>query len=156
MKLDQMTKFQIVIPRCKLTVILEGPRDLDERTALSLAILRRITDFFGANHTDPNAYQSGWICHYTHSYANNYLREPKGIFLRNALKTETKEQPVGFGIRMLRLQNGWNQSELAHHAGVNRTHLSQIEKGKCKIRPETLAKIEKALGLPTLPNTPSS
>jgi transcriptional regulator with XRE-family HTH domain len=40
---------------------------------------------------------------------------------------------LGRRIRSLRLRKGWTQVDLAVHLGINRGHLSDLEKGKREI-----------------------
>lgn len=56
--------------------------------------------------------------------------------------------PTGDALREMRLDLGFKQRELAELAGVSQAALSDIETGaQMRPKPETLAKIEKALGL---------
>lgn len=56
--------------------------------------------------------------------------------------------PTGDAIREMRLDLGFKQRELAELAGISQAALSDIETGaQMRPKPETLAKIEKALGL---------
>ena len=51
-----------------------------------------------------------------------------GMSSANLLCTE-----LGKGIRSLRGRKGWTQVEMADHLGINRGHLSDLEKGKREI-----------------------
>lgn len=51
---------------------------------------------------------------------------------------------VGNRIRNLREERGWNQEELAHRAGINRTFLGEVERGAKKASIETIEKIANA------------
>lgn len=56
--------------------------------------------------------------------------------------------PTGDALREMRLDLGFKQRELAELAGISQAALSDIETGaQMRPKPETLAKIEKALGL---------
>ncbi|WP_427180045.1 helix-turn-helix domain-containing protein [Paenibacillus sp. TC-CSREp1] len=56
-------------------------------------------------------------------------------------------QQIGESIRLLRLQKGYSQEQLALQAGVNTSHLGQIERGDKNPTIKTLNKI--ATGLDT-------
>lgn len=57
-------------------------------------------------------------------------------------------QNIGEKIRMLRLQKGLSQEQLALHAGLNTSYLGQVERGEKNPTIKTLDKI--ACGLDTL------
>lgn len=50
-------------------------------------------------------------------------------------------------LRELRRRKGWNQRELAKHAGVGQDTISGIEAGRHEPRPSTLKKLADALGV---------
>jgi transcriptional regulator with XRE-family HTH domain len=52
---------------------------------------------------------------------------------------------LGKRIRQLRLRKGWTQIEMAAYLGINRGHLSDLEKGKREICLLTLQVIAKGL-----------
>lgn len=52
---------------------------------------------------------------------------------------------LGKRIRTLRLSKGWTQVEMAVHLGINRGHLSDIERGKREIGLLMLQVIAKGL-----------
>lgn len=56
------------------------------------------------------------------------------------------EQIVGKKISELRTAKGWSQEELAHRAGLNRTHLYRLEGGLQSMTLSTLKAISDALG----------
>lgn len=56
------------------------------------------------------------------------------------------QQKVGQGIRDLRRSRKMTQAELARETGFTQQHIARIEKGHTVPRPQTLEKIEKALG----------
>jgi len=55
----------------------------------------------------------------------------------------------GNHLRTLRLQKGLSQEKLAELAGLHRTYLGGVERGKRNPTLLTLAKIAKALSIPT-------
>jgi transcriptional regulator with XRE-family HTH domain len=54
---------------------------------------------------------------------------------------------LAVGIRGLRLRRGLSQVDLAARAGVNRTVIINAENGRRQIRPSTVRKIARALGV---------
>jgi len=55
---------------------------------------------------------------------------------------------VGEWIRALRVRKGWDQKTLADKAGLNPTHISDIERGAHDPSSKTLRKLARALGVP--------
>jgi transcriptional regulator with XRE-family HTH domain len=53
----------------------------------------------------------------------------------------------GKRVRTLRLDRGWTQEEFAHRTGLNRSYMSEVERGKSDVSLSTLQKIAKALGI---------
>lgn len=53
---------------------------------------------------------------------------------------------MGKKISELRTAKGWSQEELAHRAGLNRTHLYRLEGGLQSMTLSTLKAISDALG----------
>lgn len=51
----------------------------------------------------------------------------------------------GFRIRTLRKDRGLSQEDLAHAAGLHRTHISLIERGQRSVRIETIEALALAL-----------
>jgi len=60
--------------------------------------------------------------------------------------TDIKKQ-LGRRIKELRLKAGYSQEELAAKAGLHRTYMSDIERGKRNVSIENIEKIAKALGV---------
>lgn len=54
---------------------------------------------------------------------------------------------VGQNIKKGRIKKGWKQSTLASASGLNRTYISQIERGEKNIGLVNLEKIAKALNV---------
>lgn len=54
---------------------------------------------------------------------------------------------VGARIRDNRLQRGWRQIDLAAHASISETYISEVETGSSEICLRTLNAIAKAFGL---------
>lgn len=50
-------------------------------------------------------------------------------------------------VRALRKAKGWSQEELAEHAGIHRTFVSQIERATKRSTIDTVDKVAKALGV---------
>jgi DNA-binding XRE family transcriptional regulator len=55
---------------------------------------------------------------------------------------------LGKRVRALRLDRGWTQEELAHRSGLNRSYMSDIERGRSDVSLSTLHKIARPLGIP--------
>ena len=53
----------------------------------------------------------------------------------------------GKRVRTLRLDRGWTQEELAHRSGLNRSYMSEVERGISDVSLSTLQKIAKTLGI---------
>ena len=54
---------------------------------------------------------------------------------------------LGKRVRVLRLDRGWTQEELAHRSGLNRSYMSDIERGRSDVSLSTLQKIARPLGI---------
>lgn len=52
---------------------------------------------------------------------------------------------VGKRIRTLRRRKGWRQIDLAAHAEVSKTHITEVERGKRELCLNTLERIARAL-----------
>jgi transcriptional regulator with XRE-family HTH domain len=61
-------------------------------------------------------------------------------------KEETRTR-IGQRVKALRLLADLSQDELAHRAGLQRTHIGRIEGGKYAVNIETLQAIAEALGM---------
>jgi transcriptional regulator with XRE-family HTH domain len=55
---------------------------------------------------------------------------------------------LGERVRLLRRQVGLSQEELAHRSGMDRTYISQIERGVCNPSVMALLNVAKALDHP--------
>jgi transcriptional regulator with XRE-family HTH domain len=51
----------------------------------------------------------------------------------------------GKRVRALRAERGWTQEELAHRSGLNRSYMSEVERGISDVSLSTLQKIAKTL-----------
>jgi transcriptional regulator with XRE-family HTH domain len=51
-------------------------------------------------------------------------------------------------VRLLRAERGVSQEALAHEAGMNRTYVSDIERGTRNVSIDNLSRLAKALGVP--------
>ena len=54
---------------------------------------------------------------------------------------------LGQRVRALRLDRGWTQEELAHRSGLNRSYMSEVERGRSDVSLSTLQKIARPLGI---------
>jgi transcriptional regulator with XRE-family HTH domain len=54
---------------------------------------------------------------------------------------------LGKRVRALRLDRGWTQEELAHRSGLNRSYMSDVERGRSDVSLSTLQKIARPLGI---------
>jgi transcriptional regulator with XRE-family HTH domain len=54
---------------------------------------------------------------------------------------------LGKRVRALRLDRGWTQEELAHRSGLNRSYMSDVERGRSNVSLSTLQKIARPLGI---------
>jgi XRE family transcriptional regulator, regulator of sulfur utilization len=54
---------------------------------------------------------------------------------------------LGKRVRALRLDRGWTQEELAYRSGLNRSYMSDIERGRSDVSLSTLQKIARPLGI---------
>ena len=56
-------------------------------------------------------------------------------------------ETVAKNIRILRAEQKISQDELAHRAGLQRSHMSNLENAKTDIKISTIEKLAKALGV---------
>jgi transcriptional regulator with XRE-family HTH domain len=54
---------------------------------------------------------------------------------------------LGERIREMRLERGWRQIDLAHHAGLNENYISDLENAKKEACLRTLKSLSSAFGL---------
>jgi DNA-binding XRE family transcriptional regulator len=54
---------------------------------------------------------------------------------------------LGKRVRSLREDRGWTQEELAHRSRLNRSYMSEVERGKSDVSLSTLQKIARPLGI---------
>lgn len=52
---------------------------------------------------------------------------------------------VGHRIRVLRMNKGFSQEDLAFSSGIHRSHMGQIERGGCNITLKTLQRVGRGL-----------
>ena len=121
-----------------LRLSLSSRRSLRERSAQMLTIAQRLIDLEGIDLIESSPmFQS--------DLERMIGFMDRKMSMSHALRTDTPEQKLGFEIRSRRLELGWSQFELARRAGVDRTYLGRLERGRPGMRDSTLAKIEKAL-----------
>ena len=61
----------------------------------------------------------------------------------------TAHQKAGRRVLLARVEAGLSQRALADKSGVDQSTIVRVERGETNIRPMTLAKLAKALGMPT-------
>lgn len=64
------------------------------------------------------------------------------------LTTDTYLQYLGAAIKVVRLEKGWHQIDLATGADMERTYISEVETGKRNLPILHLVRISEALELP--------
>jgi len=63
--------------------------------------------------------------------------------------TDVKAHPeAGRKVLLARLEAGIPQRVLAEHSGVDQSTIVRVEKGEGNVRPMTLGKLARALGMP--------
>jgi DNA-binding XRE family transcriptional regulator len=113
-----------------------GPR---QRRAMALAFFRRIRPFL-------EYFSHANVWHSNASSASFKQNEERGLNVFASSDFPSATGNLGFEIRILRLEKGWNQQELARVARISRCHLSRVERGLIRPRRATLRQIEQALG----------
>jgi ribosome-binding protein aMBF1 (putative translation factor) len=91
------------------------------------------------------ALKSADIFHHDASDMSQVSAFSRDSTLAQALSLDTEVNRRGAAIRVLRLQKGWSQQELARRSEITAAHLSCIEHGRFKPRAATLKRIERAL-----------
>jgi DNA-binding XRE family transcriptional regulator len=124
----------------ELTV--RGNQPKRARRAVALALFRALKPTLRQIRLIP---RKNWIMH--EDWASYWFLndEERGIPLGQALAVDTPEGRLGYGIRIRRLAIGRTQAELARLAGISRTSLISIERGKGVPSPKALIRIEKTL-----------
>ena len=85
--------------------------------------------------------KNGALCHF---FPSRYLLFVTVFIPCTCIVTYTRRSWV-LELRRLRLAREWNQTELAYHAGLAPSVISQIENGKRDPTARTLRKLAKAL-----------
>jgi transcriptional regulator with XRE-family HTH domain len=57
------------------------------------------------------------------------------------------QKQIGATIRKLRLKRGWSQDVFADRSGLNRAHVSEIERGESNVTIQTLKIVADTLGV---------
>jgi DNA-binding XRE family transcriptional regulator len=90
---------------------------------VALLVYRRIREAFEIVNIAKIHDSEGHVGNFWHDY-------DRDVSLLQATQVNTPAQKFGSQVRILRLQSGWTQSQLAEKAGIGRPYLSQIEHGK--------------------------
>jgi len=67
-----------------------------------------------------------------------------------------EDEPLGERVRRLRKLRGWTQAVLAEKAGMERTDVIKLEKGRLALGPDRLARMAGALGVSVLELQPEA
>jgi len=59
----------------------------------------------------------------------------------------TLAEAFGAAVRRLRALKGFSQEGFAHHAGISRTYMSEVERGTTNVSLETLNRVAIGLGI---------
>lgn len=86
---------------------------------------------------------------YTHEEMLDRVLGPKGSPERDNYEAEMNSFLVGEAIKNARLKQNLTQEELGERIGVKRSQICKLENGKSSITLSTMAKVFKALGIPT-------
>lgn len=63
------------------------------------------------------------------------------IHVAKAANISPTRQQLARRVRVLRAVQGWSQETLAELAGIHRSYISNIERGRCNVGIETLDKL---------------
>lgn len=140
------TELSASFAHVKISLFIRGIRSSRQRRSLAMAIYRRILPLFYLSDAKGERPGRGWVAHKEHSWGYRFKSIDRGLSFGQAPRTQTKEEKEGFEIRMRRLNLGLSQERLAEEAGVARTHLSRIERGRPGMRPSTREKLRRFLG----------
>lgn len=55
---------------------------------------------------------------------------------------------LAFNLKLHRFLRGWTQEHLADVAGLHRTHISAIERGRCSVTLDNIERLAQALKVP--------
>jgi DNA-binding XRE family transcriptional regulator len=155
-----MTKHETTVFRMRhkfthVKIEVSGPAKGREQRELGLTISRKIAEIFGFTNPKIERYPWGWLRSSSSSKTNRDWLDDDGINFTQAPSINTPEEQIGFGIRTRRLSFNLTQEAFARQVGINRSHLSQIERGRCHVRPETLARIEAVFAQPETQHAPN-
>lgn len=67
----------------------------------------------------------------------------------NLIKYAIKKKAFGQSVRFFRKEKGWSQEDLAHAAGLHRTHISIIERGQQNLTLDVIYKLADVLEIQT-------
>ena len=133
-----MTQLDLSNPEFDLEIKVVTHRGKRERRALLLSFFRQIRPWLkhvthvACDHTSDGIIRSA-------KYRNNHVGMVKTASLSSL------SGAVGYEIKMQRLKLGLTQAAVARAIGIQRTHLSDIERGIHLPRPETRAALGRVL-----------
>jgi DNA-binding XRE family transcriptional regulator len=139
MKSKTVTRAFVRGAMTQVRIEIEGKMEPRSQRAVAHSLLLKAMELLGYDVTGWKEYPLGNIYQPGANTWNQEWLLKSGIPLTHALRTETAEQKTGYRIRVLRLEIGMSQAELALRAGIDRSHLSEIEHGRCRMRAETQA-----------------
>lgn len=139
--LDQpaQTRLEIQHPVFLIDIRIRARSTTRRRRALALVIYRQITRILKMT-TD------GFIRH-SDCGSLGFTEEDRGLSLAQAPDIGSKPGILGYQMRMVRLKLGLTQKSFATLIGINRHHLSKLEKGKHRIRLKNAANFNRILEL---------
>ena len=62
--------------------------------------------------------------------------------------TQGARKALAFNLKLQRFLRGWTQEHLADVAGLHRTHISAIERGRCSVTLDNIERLALALKVP--------
>lgn len=62
--------------------------------------------------------------------------------------TQGARKALAFNLKLHRFLRGWTQEHLADVAGLHRTHISAIERGRCSVTLDNIERLATALKIP--------
>ena len=121
-----------------VTFKIEGHLSKRQRRAIALAIFRKLSPEF-------SFIGSCWILHDDMGQFHRFPEFERGISMKQAPSFDGIKGKFGFLVRLRRLSLGWTQKELSDQAGLCRTQVSRIERGKHIPHALNIRKLERVL-----------